>query len=621
MKINTEKIKKYQQGGYLTYRPLTRPPETIPQVEAPTNSSQSKSDSDDTVDTGVDGKSMQKLLGNGITNDVMAFSDNMRQVESRYASMTEGEREGPEGRQLRSTLRGNFGELNALIRSKDLFKSAYDKSAAQGGLEEFAVVPGGFVVKKADGTIDKVAFAQFAKDKSSDTLNYKPLTNAELAKEREYNKSLIGNSNIFSILEYSKGIDNVKKEVLEIATGLGKSSKSNSTGAYDEGTVEAIRTAQLAAGQGMFKIKESSSQVTNLPQINRAKEVMWSTLSDNSKNVLRARAAFIETDPSKIEQRAALLAMDLLDPRLDQSQTSASDMMATRPGKVSGKGSGESGGLDKMGEREAATQGQTQIENLSLLSDFGVQINSRMYTMPLEDVTRKKDGMNVKVSVANSKLAEYTFANNATTLDGQKIDPNNTMFTDEAYYVPNLPVIVLANGGLMLDEAGAKKMAAADAEIAAYPPDRINEMIREKIRKKHDADKLIVKRVYIAKAASYDSQYRLLGLLGKKDPKYFKEADATTTQLLGQTIDPDSDGGRNGLDYKAYSHLIILESKGNERFGDGNSLFSPKAGWDVTNPGRTPLYNGKDYNGVHEVNRNTSTLDFSNNSLNKSNGK
>lgn len=593
MKINREKIIKYQEGGYLQYRPLTRPPEAMPQGDPEPTARQTKAAA---AEGGLDEKSMQKLLGNGITNDVMAFSNQMQQVESQYATLSDSEKEGPKGRHLRSLLKGNFGELNALIRSKDTFDKAVAKSQAAGGLEEFAVVPGAFVVKRADGSLDKVGFQQYAKDRNEGTIDYKPLTNSELAREREYNKNLTGNNSVFSILEYSKGINEVQKEVLGIANGIGKSSQSNTTGAYDEATVEAMRDAKLKAGQGVFKVKESSSMSTNAPQIQRAKQVMWATLSDNSKNVLRARAAFTEKDPSKVEERAATLAMDLLDPRLEQSQTTVSDMMATKAGK--GAGAGQADQLTNLGERESAVNGKTQVEHLSLLSDYGVGIDSRMYVLPKDDITKvNKDGVVVPTSLAGSDIAKYGYIGQATTLNGDKVNPNTSMFTGEAYYT-RIPVKQTSNG-LVLDEEGAKKLAAAEDEYRNLPASQHNAMMEQVIRQKHGAGNLKIQEVILAEAASYEDKYTFWGLRGKRDSKYYKDADEQTEKLLGEVVDPNSEGPRHGIDYKAYKHLVIIPSKGGNaaRFADKNNLLAPKSGFDVTNPLRGPQSSERTFGG------------------------
>ena len=582
MKINENKISKLQTGGYLQYRPLTRQPDVIPEQETAPAAKQGRAAKDD---SGIDDKGLEKLLGNGITNDVMAFSDQMKLVENEYASLSDVEKEGPKGRHLRQQLKGNFGELNALLRSKVTFDNAIAKASAAGGLEEFAVVQGGFVVKQADGNLGKISFSQFAKDKASGEMNYKTLTNSELAREREYNKGLIGNNSVFSILEYSKGIHNVQKEVLDIAGGLGKTSNSTSTGAYDEGTVEAMREAKIAAGQGLFKVKESQSMSTNKPQIERAKQVMWSMLPDNSKNVLRARAAMLETDPSKVEQRAAMLAMDLLDPRVDQAQTSVTDMAYSKGAKATG-GKGGSDPLGEVGEREAAINGKTQQEHMELLSDYGVDIQTRMNVLPKDDITRKnKDGVIVPTTVASSELGKYAYVNQATALNGDKIDPTQTMFTGEAYYT-RIPVRKQANGGLTLDEEGAKKLASAENEIRNLPPAQDNKMNRERIMQKHGANALNIQEVVIAEAASFDDKYTFWGLRGKRDSKYFKDADGATKQLLQEVVDPDGKGATNWIDYKSYKHLVIIPSKGERtaRYADKNALYAPKSGWDLTNP-------------------------------------
>lgn len=594
MKINVEKISKLQAGGFLTYRPLTRPPEAMTAPEEPTAAAtKAAAKKDDDLDD-----SMKKLLGNGITNDVMQYSDQIQQVETQYQSLTDSEKEGPKGRHLRSVLKGNFGELNGLLRAKEIFDKSVAKASAAGGLEEYAVVPGAFVVKKSDGTLDKVSFGQFAKDKNSGDLTYKPLTNSELARERELNKNLVGNNSIFSIIEYSKGMEQIQKEVLGIATGIGKTSTSSTTGAYDEGTVEAMKEAQLKAGQGIFKVKESVSDSSNSEQIKRAKQVMWSMLGDNSKNILRARAAFLENDPSKVEERAALLAMDLLDPRLDTTHSSTSDMAYTKGAKGSGGSGGAGAQLGDLGEREAAVQGLTQVEHMSLLSDYGVQIDSRMYVLPKDDVTKKDKEGNIKPTTVNaSNLGNYGYIGKATTLNGEKIDPSNTIFTGEAYYT-RIPVIRTGNG-LILDEAGAAKMAAVEAEYRALPASQQKTQMKEVLMKKHGANRLDIQEVILAEAASYEDKYTLWGLRGKRDAKFYKDADDQTTQLLGEAVDPEEKGIRNGVDYKAYKHMIIIPSKGEAkaRYTDKNNLLAPKAGWDATNPLRGVQSSSRSFGG------------------------
>lgn len=598
MKINSERIQAYQAGGYLTYRPLTRPPEAV--GEMPTDDSdQPKAGSRAAAKKeGLDDSAMDKLLGNGITTDVMEFSQQVQQAETEYANLSETEKDSAKGRHLRGILKGNFGQLNALLRAKDTFDKAVTQASANGALEEFAVTSGAFVVKRADGTLSKVGFQQFAKDKNSGKLDYKPLTNAELAKEREYNKSLTGDSSVFSILQYGKGIEQVKKEVLGIAEGLGKSSESSSTGAYDDGTIEAMREAKLQAGQGIFKVKESSSRSTNQPQIERAKQVMWSTLSNNSKDVLRARAAMMENDPSKVESRAALLAMDLLDPRLEQSQSHTSDMMATKGGKT-GSGGGGADPLANTGSREAAAIGKTQQESLELLSDYGVNIQSRMYALPIEDTSRvDKDGVIKKVPLNSSMIASYAKMAQASTLDGQKVDPNNTIFTGDAYY-SRLPVRSGPGGTMILDEEGAKRLAAAEEEISKLPAAQQQyPQMREAIKMKHGAGNLNIQEVIVAEAASYDNKYTMWGLRGKRDPKYFKDADEETERQLGEAVDPESKGARNYVDYKAYKHLVIIPSKGEmaARFTDKNQIYTSKGAYNTENIG--PQTSSRSYGGA-----------------------
>jgi len=563
MKLN--EVKVYQAGGGISYQPIPMVPQAQPQVAAPTAEDGKKEDSY------LDKSILEKMLGQGITTDVMQYSEKLQSAYQEYNSMSEFQRQSYKGKQLRQMLKGDLGELNKLMRAKTTFDGAIANAKSNGALEELAVTNTGMVVKDMQGKINIISFAQYAADNNSENKKYFALTNGQLAEEREYNKQLIDNSAVYSVLNYGVGVDKVKDEIYKVLNKIGKTSKSVTNSIYERNDAEDVRQLIAAAKEGQFKMKSGESIETNTPQIEAAKQTMWLNLSENSKNVLRARAATTVTSPGDIENMAKTMAASLLDPAIETSSSKVYDE-SLRAGA-----SGGAGGANKManmGPTEMAFQGRTNITPISQIAG-GLKIEGLAYAIPPQNYT---DANNQRVTISNAgKLNQISYLSKAFVGNGDKVNPDNTVITGDAYYT-TLPVTEDDNGNMKIDEAGSKNWAEYEKALSRIPVADRTELKMSELKHKFNAHNLKVRKLLVAEAASYaDSFY------DGRESKYYQDVDKSTEAKLAEIIDPNEKGPRSWLDNSVHKHLIFIPAKdeASSRFADGNSARVPDSVYDV----------------------------------------
>lgn len=550
-------IKKLQAGGYLTYQPLPIVPRT--DTAQGSQGMQQAAPTEDKKESYVDNDLIKQLLGKGITVDVMQYSNKMDALSQEYENMSSLERNTSRGMQIRSQLKGDMGTLNALIQSKTFFDKSIETAKSNKSLDELAVNGSSMFVKNAEGKISNISFADYAKNKDK----YKALTNAELAEQREFNKDLTGNTSIYSTLNYGRGMELIKSEITTVLANLGTTEKSVSNGSFQ---IDSSDVAELknAAAQGVFKIKTGESIKTNSPQLEKAKQAMWLNLQENSKNVLRARAASIVDDPSKIEATAMTMAVSLLDPAESISTSKTYDMSGGKGG--SGAGGGSNKNTD-IGGNEAAFLGISNQETINQIADYGVSIEAIGNLIPTSTLTNDKgDVVKLRNNVAIKDMGRV---DKAFTADGKPVDIDETAIIGSGYYV-DMIVTSDGNGGFRIDEEGNKKLAEFNKELSQTDGSALKV---SELRQKYGINSLNLKKMIVAEAASYDKDF-----WGTKDSRYFKPADASIKTIMEGITEPGK-GSRNWLDHNIYKHLIFIPANDgfSARRADKNSGKIPES--------------------------------------------
>lgn len=561
MKLN---IKKLQAGGYLSYQPLPIVPTS---QAAPAQQAQAQPE-----EAGVDKELLTKLVGNGLTNDVMAYSKAVNQAYTQYASLSEYERDTYKGRSLRNMMKGDFAQINALIRSKDNMKESLDAAKSNDSLGEFAVTKGGMFVKdNSTGKIGLVSFQQYAVDAKGEERKYTALTNADLAKEREYNDQLIGDENTFAVLKYGRGMTKVKEEVLKIANYIKSSTESKSVGEYGA-TPDDISELETAVKAGLFKEKAGESLTSNKPQLEKAKYAMWTNLSQEAKDVLRANAAATPgADPSKIEQMAMSMAASLLDPYESYVHKVTADESLGKGGK-GGSGSGGKDTLGNFGGTALAYSGMHNNEIISFTHELGMQVDMIGSMIP-DKASFGKDGK--RTNLDQSGMRQVAKVDSAFAPNGEHIDPRSATIIGPSYYV-DLVVTRNDKGEMVPDYSSLKKMADFNDAVKANPG--MTYIEKEALKRKMGINGKIEKFV-IADAASYeDSEF-----FSNRDSEYFKRVDPSTTSMVEEALDAKSDSFRSGFDQLLRRHIIIMPALdlASAHEADGNSALVSKAALDI----------------------------------------
>jgi hypothetical protein len=567
MEVN---IKKLQAGGYIAYQPVPTGPQQQTQ-QAPQQPQQGQGeDIESYMDPGI----MKRMLGKGITTDVMQYSSQLQSAYQQYQYMSDFQKNSYQGRQIRMMLKGDFGQLNALVRSKTDFDNSVQDAKANDALGELATTNNGMVVRDNDsGKVTQVGFAEYAQNKNK----YSALTNAQLAEQREYNNALVGNSNVFGILSGAKGMSKVQEEVYKIVGSIGRSSTTVANGTFQSNEAENMNQLAEAAKTGAFKIKTGHSEESNAPQIQAAKQTLWMNLSSGAKATLRARAATMTAKPEEIDGIAYKLMASLLDPHTETKNTTTFDETLTKGGKAAAKEQTAPWGL--YGQ---AASGDNNTIPLTQIAPNGVKIDGFASAIPTEAYTAK-DGSKIRLADA-SKLGNLGYVSQAFTANGDKVNPNLTSITGDAY-TTELPFTDDGNGDYKIDYEGAKKFAQfQDAKqqlgLKYSNPDDLQKI--QELKEKFGVHNMATKKFIVANASSIDNSY-----FSSRDEDFYKKLDGADKENAQNIINPTGAGTTmfKVLHNDVHQHLIFIPMKSIKNWNsmDGNDALIPKESYYVRN--------------------------------------
>jgi hypothetical protein len=559
MKIN---ITKLQAGGYINYQPIS----TAPTPQQPAPAQQAPQQGDD-VESYMDPSIMRRMLGKGITTDVMQYSQQLQSAYQQYQYMNDFQKNSYQGRQIRMMLKGDLGQLNALVRAKDDFDNSIQDAKTNDALDETAVTGQGMIVRdNQSGKITQVGFGQYAQNKDK----YTALTNAQLAEQREYNTALTGNNAISSVLSFGRGMPKIQEEIYKIVNTIGNSKQTTATGSYDTGDAQNVQDLVQAAKAGAFKIKSGSSTDTNVPQIQAAQQALWMNLSDGSKAVLRARAAQLTTNPGDIDKLAYKMMSSLLDPHVTTSQSTTFDESAMK-GPNGAKGAAPK--LANWGSYGMAFSGANNTIPLSQIGPQGARIDGFASAIPTSAYTGKNDE---RVPLANAaKLNNISYISQAFTGNGDKVDPNLTSITGDAY-VTELPYTQDADGNYKIDADGAKKFAQYEQ---AKKNTQLSPQEDFALREKFGIQNFKTKKFVVAEASTIDKDY-----FTDRDKNYYDPVTGADRDALQKIVDPDHTTNHMLSNNSAHKMLIYIPAKQLASWNalDGNDAKIPEQSYEIT---------------------------------------
>jgi hypothetical protein len=486
MKISKSRVEKFQAGGgFMSFQPLPIQP---PQQQPPMQGGISQGQTEDNGGRILDDETFKSLLGKGVTNDVMAYDQQLQQAEREYARMPDIEKNTARGQRLRMTLRGDLGTINGLMRGKEQFDDSVTRAKDNNSLGEFAVTYRGMVVKDlTTGKLQEVSYDQYAKDlHSGDDRKYQALTNAQLINERENNPNLVGDTKSFEALNTGVGMSKVKDEVLQVLTAISSSGDKTTRNQYlNIQNQQAAQGAQKLLGNainGVYDVTSTDGDTNNSQQVKAAMQSMWTNLSTNAKSVLRARAATMGAQGDDIEKQAQANAMSLLSSKQSDVQEHSLDSKYDNDMTIAQKGGRETEGLGPM----EALISDSGMHNAVVINPGGSQQFTTMgTTVPGFFQDGKPTGM---TSITNIGLIKGLTDPNSVYIGDQKIDPNKL---DAVVYdggkvskIP-MPYTTGANGATAPDLDMFSRLSKAKQEVAALPASAQTTAVKESIYAKN----------------------------------------------------------------------------------------------------------------------------------------
>ena len=193
MKYNVQKL---QGGGFLTFTPIAKQPIAPPQT---TDTAQKSDDSGSSI---ISKGMYEKLVNDGLVNDVNYFVTKLEQISSRPRGFAD--------RQNSSDSFELLKDLNRIQQNKQLWDKTYQDAKESGGLGEVAVGNGGeLFVKGSDGKLKGISMAEYSKHRDK----YSPLTVSEILRARQYDPNLVYNDSLFQVGETSVGINKIISKV------------------------------------------------------------------------------------------------------------------------------------------------------------------------------------------------------------------------------------------------------------------------------------------------------------------------------------------------------------------------------------------------------------------------
>lgn len=460
-------IEKLQQGGGMpSFVSFTNVPQ--PQVTAPYTTTSTTTGSTEDGSVGLLDKNMVKFLyESGIPSDVEAFVETSGIFSNNLYSNPF--RKEDSIIQYKTILK----MLPRIKAESERFKNAMTQADKNGGLGEIAVTDGGYVITvNADGKLQKKSLNDVDFD------NEQVLTNSELANYRANNVSAAFNTDLTSIINNAVGIPKITEYIQSVVNKLGTTSMSREgyvgqqSGKILKG-LEYLTALKPSADDlsgmsvdGLYKM--SSMDKSQQVQANQALGYLMSTLPQNMRTVLQAKAAMYLGDNS--QEGVKKLLISLTSSALSGEHTLKLDLQDKLDAQGNTKASAKTGKDDNITDpAKAFLLGLGEVKNHKINNGTSFTLNLPGNSAPLVDTSGKTIGSGTLEDAARSTFSGVLDFKNAT-MGGQllnatqrsrvAIDGSNVVAVD-------LPIDTeaLQAGILKPDMDSLKRLELAENEI------------------------------------------------------------------------------------------------------------------------------------------------------------
>ena len=335
------KIKRYQQGGGVTYLPYVG---RVAGATSPSTSSSPKNGGLDDTTSGL-------LAKNGLPSDHAYFMSQMASLYTNDPLTSDSTSTSTKLLMLHSL-------ANNMMYNKGLSDSAWKEvESTEAGGDVAMSSSGRLYAIDSKGSIKTISPESYYQNRDK----YQLLTNTELLNYRDTNTSAAFNTSILPDLQNITSMKSIVEYLQNTITKFGTTEMKNKNSAL---TVQeknqisnGMQTLINGNAEGVFKITQTTHSKTEVQDVNVALKYLWDTLTSDQKKTIIAHTAAEGKDPSKIENVYSILALALthhIDTAHDTSMDVEYDSSAS-------KGMGIGGGVK--------SEQQTQLTYLEMVAN------------------------------------------------------------------------------------------------------------------------------------------------------------------------------------------------------------------------------------------------------------
>lgn len=299
--------RKYQVGG-IAYTPYLPAQAGSPQGSASSGATTSSSSSPEKISGTIKKEIIDLLKANGLPSDVSVLLSTADNFLSRSQSLSLTSLFGGEDEDYSLTDLIKVQQLvNDVKYNNGIRNEAVKQLAKEAAGSEVAVTADGKLYVYGEDGLSTITTKEYSENKDK----YNPLTNNQLLGLRERNNALAFQTDILNDLSNTVGMSTIMKEVRDIIKAFGSDSVTGYTTKDDavKRGMQDLLSLMTAGPDGFYEFTKKEQ----LRDVNRAFHYLYNSLSENEKNLLRAKTAVEGGDPSDINDISNLLYQALLE--------------------------------------------------------------------------------------------------------------------------------------------------------------------------------------------------------------------------------------------------------------------------------------------------------------------
>lgn len=411
--------------GGIAYTPYLPAKAGSPQESASTTAGSSSGSKSEKISGTMKAEIVDLLKQNGIPSDVSVFLKAADNFLTKSQSLSSYSIFGGENDDYDISDLIKIQELvNEVQYNKGLRDKAFEQVTKEAAGSEVAITSSGKIYALTeDGNFTTITPKEYAENED----NYQVLTNSQLMYYRENRPELAFKTDILDDLNSTIGMESITKYLRDTIKAFGKEIEEGYT-TKSKAVNNGLKRLMEAGPDGYYLFTEESQIDKNdLNDINSALKYLYNGMSNNAKNLLKAKTAVEGGDPSDPNDISNLLLQALFE-HTDTKQTvkfdkSASDYDPNQTGKKGGSSS-ENMVKDTYLYRVASLNGPRKQVMLapkgSKIADTGLMITQGITNGAVIDSDGKRIG-NMSVDMMLQKAEAVKAADASKIVLGKRV--------------------------------------------------------------------------------------------------------------------------------------------------------------------------------------------------------